>query len=642
MSNAALCIAVDFSEELECPVCLDAWRVPVEVLPCGHIYCQDCLGSLQDKLCAVCRDKITSTRSPNRTLVNLSLNVMTKCQNCGWTGRREASFSHSCKAEDVERHRQQGSEENNEVREKEEVNQSGRGGTGGAAATLSLARGSSMWRSKVDSIRRSQGKCLPGTSGGVLNTLPSPTPGNMDPGVVTSMSPQPSASSGAEHLMGSASLSVSNSAAVNRTPSQGQGSAAFPTSSFTLSPPSHHSASTSTNSYDTNALMAYLFSTPENEGKNRSAPVGRANSAAQGPGSGVPPGRNPATSPSATAVAPSVSTPFPLTSSAVFPPTKKHGKESTTTAAHTQPSDQSNPYGLTPKEIQAQQALMNYYQQQRSQNLSNPIHSASQSQSGMANGISTPSQTSLGSPNAVSRRNLNIPSSRVSEPSGHSAETNNGEWPWTPCSYVRASTSTAVQSPSPRQSVPSISSGGNSCPSYRYAVIQPSPQHPKPWTFYHLTQEEYDQIVSLFVFFDTDESGDLNRQELSRLARWLNFARTDQEVDLIFASMDLSGTGSLSMAEFLTWLRYNKPNPQVLYGLTQAQYNTIMMQFQLYDLDQDGLLNAQDFVRLVTHLGDVRRAEEGFRLFSLVDATRRGAINLHEFLLFRANRQRRR
>ncbi|EPY34283.1 hypothetical protein STCU_01687 [Strigomonas culicis] len=170
----------------------------------------------------------------------------------------------------------------------------------------------------------------------------------------------------------------------------------------------------------------------------------------------------------------------------------------------------------------------------------------------------------------------------------------------------------------------------------RYEVIEPVGSC--PWTLYGIGQEEYDQIVSIFVFFDQDDSGTLEKNEVARLARWLNFSRTDNEVERIFMDMDSNGSGSLTIGEFLTWLKYNKPNPQALYGLTQSQYNTIMMQFHMYDTDQDGLLLVNEFTRLVMNLGDVKSVEIAERLFGMIDKDRDGRINIHDFLIFRAGK----
>ena len=47
-------------EELNCPVCLDYFKSPVRITPCGHNYCQACLTGMLaiPWLCPECRTEI--------------------------------------------------------------------------------------------------------------------------------------------------------------------------------------------------------------------------------------------------------------------------------------------------------------------------------------------------------------------------------------------------------------------------------------------------------------------------------------------------------------------------------------------------------------------------------------------------------
>ncbi|ESL05277.1 hypothetical protein TRSC58_07082 [Trypanosoma rangeli SC58] len=173
----------------------------------------------------------------------------------------------------------------------------------------------------------------------------------------------------------------------------------------------------------------------------------------------------------------------------------------------------------------------------------------------------------------------------------------------------------------------------------KYAALQPTEQ--EPWRQFGLSREEYDHIMALFVFFDADDSGGLDRGEIGRLARWLNFARGDRDIDRMFREMDTDRSGTLSLSEFLTWLSRNRPDPNVLYGLSQSDYNTIMMQFRMYDRDQNGLLSVDEFARLALSLGEVADMDAGRYLFRSIDTDGNGVIDLHEFLTHRVRMQQR-
>lgn len=389
---ATLCVGQDFCEELTCAVCLDSWKDPIELSPCGHIFCKECASNLKE--CPVCRKKIESSSQPNRTLVNMALQIRVKCMRCGWQGTREQGMHHEC------------------------------GSGASQAARPSLVK--------------------------------PPIP-PQHPSATKVSSPyapytcQPALSSGYSDYQ--ANQPNTNNLWQSGAPTQ---------------PPSNQ------NRYQ----GGYSF-TPS-----------------QG---------------------------------AVPPPSNNYSQN----------------YSPNPAGCGGYQGYPGYPQQQQHQ----------------------------------------VPP------------------PWG---------------------------------SRRYEVIEPSGSH--PWTLYNLSQSEYDQIVSLFVFFDEDDSGSLDRNEVARLARWLNFANTPQDVQRIFDDMDADHSGSLSVGEFLTWLYHNKPNPQALYGLTQSQYNTIMMQFHTYDTNKDGCLEMNEFTRLVLNLQDVKDEVTARRLFQMIDRDRDGAISLHEFLTFRAGK----
>ncbi|KAG5478031.1 hypothetical protein LSCM4_05429 [Leishmania orientalis] len=393
---ANLCIGENFSEELTCAVCLDSWKDPIELAPCGHIFCKACAEGLKE--CPVCRGPISSTKAPNRTLVNIAKQIQVKCARCGWRGTREKGMSHAC-----------------------------------------------------------------GNASGASPSQPSRPFSN------TASSPQ-------QH-----------------------------TSAANYSPP-----------YAQNSSYAgYVLPPLQQQPQQLSySDLWQSTAPAQAP---------------------------------------QQSAEYSSNYGNTYPGPAFRPGG-----------------------------------------------------------------GNVGYQGGYPSTSN---YP----NQFGASCSGYKQQPQPSQSRQ---------PSYQ--VIEPT--GPRPWTLYGLGQSEYDQIVSLFVFFDDDDSGTLDRNEVARLARWLNFANTPQDVKRIFDDMDRDRSGRLSLGEFLTWLRCNKPNPQALYGLTQSQYNTIMMQFRMYDTNQDGCLEMNEFTRLVLNLGEVRDTATAQHLFRMIDQDRDGSISLHEFLTFRAGK----
>ena len=154
----------------------------------------------------------------------------------------------------------------------------------------------------------------------------------------------------------------------------------------------------------------------------------------------------------------------------------------------------------------------------------------------------------------------------------------------------------------------------------------------EPWRAYGLSQIEYDQIVAIFMTFDRDDSGELDVEELGKLAHWLNYVHRDDDVGAIFRDMDQDGSGTLSLAEFCTWLKYHRPDPQALYGLSQMEYNTVLMQFHSFDSSYRGELSAKDFEKLCLSMHYCQSWQEAQSLFAQVDLNHSGFVDLHELL----------
>jgi Ca2+-binding EF-hand superfamily protein len=160
------------------------------------------------------------------------------------------------------------------------------------------------------------------------------------------------------------------------------------------------------------------------------------------------------------------------------------------------------------------------------------------------------------------------------------------------------------------------------------------------WDQYGLNQEEYDHIFAVFMTFDTDDSGELSRPELTQLCRYLNFATNPRDIDAMFAQMDTDRSGRLSMDEFSRWLGSHRPDPRALYGLTEEQYRQVLFQFHTYDRDNDGELDEREFSQLAIRMAYARNPPEASALFHQIDLDRNRRINLHELLTFRFSRLR--
>jgi hypothetical protein len=120
--------------------------------------------------------------------------------------------------------------------------------------------------------------------------------------------------------------------------------------------------------------------------------------------------------------------------------------------------------------------------------------------------------------------------------------------------------------------------------------LRPTPPDPeRPWVELHMEQEEYDRVLCMFMTFDTDSSGQLDRGELRRLCKYMNYPHREQDVAAMFLAMDTDHSGSLSFDEFVRYMQDRRPKPEILYGLSNEQYQQIMMLFHSVDDNNDGI-----------------------------------------------------
>jgi len=100
----------DLPEDLTCVLCHFAFKNPVQVEECGHVFCKQCFDNMKDHsesmcvelLCPLDRQNIDVTRVfKDKRDERRVLNLMVKCQNfgdkCDWTGELREALEHETK-----------------------------------------------------------------------------------------------------------------------------------------------------------------------------------------------------------------------------------------------------------------------------------------------------------------------------------------------------------------------------------------------------------------------------------------------------------------------------------------------------------------------------------------------------------------
>eukprot|EP01012_Entosiphon_sulcatum_P066363 TRINITY_DN95570_c0_g1_i1.p1 TRINITY_DN95570_c0_g1~~TRINITY_DN95570_c0_g1_i1.p1 ORF type:complete len:441 (-),score=79.81 TRINITY_DN95570_c0_g1_i1:3-1208(-) len=171
-----------------------------------------------------------------------------------------------------------------------------------------------------------------------------------------------------------------------------------------------------------------------------------------------------------------------------------------------------------------------------------------------------------------------------------------------------------------------------------YYQPQPQPQLPppsaNPWENHAISQEEYDHLMCVFCTFDTDGSGQLDKKEIQRLCKYMNYPSTDADISRLFSAVDVDRSGTIDMDEFVRYMQHHRPRPEVQYGITEERYTAILMNFHEYDDDRNGELDRSELQRMCRekHLGLSERDVD--HMFSVMDTNHNGRLDLHEFLTY--------
>ena len=138
-------------------------------------------------------------------------------------------------------------------------------------------------------------------------------------------------------------------------------------------------------------------------------------------------------------------------------------------------------------------------------------------------------------------------------------------------------------------------------------------------------------VKKTFNMFDEDGSGDIDRNEFSKLTDVLGLQISEKKQQELLRELDKEGSGAIDYDEFLNLM-------------SKFQMGDIKKQlegtFSDYDKDMDQMINVNDIIKVSQELDEVQISEDDaklivafFKYFCGVKATKYNAITKEEFLL---------
>lgn len=144
-------------------------------------------------------------------------------------------------------------------------------------------------------------------------------------------------------------------------------------------------------------------------------------------------------------------------------------------------------------------------------------------------------------------------------------------------------------------------------------------------------QAQTKEITDIFYKYDSDGSGDLDKVEVANMLISLGMSMSEQDLELMFSSIDSDGSGTCSLNEMIDW--YLEANAD---SITSANKEDEMKDiareiFAVYDTDGSGEITIEEFI------DGIQKSRAGFTMGEIVSLAKEfdrdsdGSISLAEF-----------
>ncbi|KNA14180.1 hypothetical protein SOVF_109880 [Spinacia oleracea] len=137
--------------------------------------------------------------------------------------------------------------------------------------------------------------------------------------------------------------------------------------------------------------------------------------------------------------------------------------------------------------------------------------------------------------------------------------------------------------------------------------------------------DQIKQLREIFTRFDMDSDGSITILELAALLRSLGLKPSGDQLEVMLASMDSNGNGSIEFDELLSAIL---PDMKEEIFINQGQ---LLEVFSIFDRDGNGVITAAELAGAMAKMGQPLTYRELTEMINEADANGDGVISFHEF-----------
>lgn len=144
-----------------------------------------------------------------------------------------------------------------------------------------------------------------------------------------------------------------------------------------------------------------------------------------------------------------------------------------------------------------------------------------------------------------------------------------------------------------------------------------------------LSEEHLAVLQSAFDLFDVDKDGHITAEEVQHILSLLGQSTTLEEARDLVHQVDSDENGTIEFSEFLAMMASHSVGPEQ--GPSFESDEDFHHIFEMFDLNRDGLLDAQELMDAMERIGERITLEQCHSMIREADLDGDGNINFEEF-----------